>query len=86
VLGRDLHVEEAREVMAITRRIAALLLLAPALDASYASASRTVVDSTLSPSRSAFGEVDLLVLALLVPCAGGEGLRKPDELHHPVRW
>jgi len=49
VLGRDLHVEEAREVMAMTRRIAALLLLAPALDASYASASRTVVDSTLSP-------------------------------------
>lgn len=49
VLGRDLHVEEAREVIAMTRRIAALLLLAPALDASYASASRTIVGDTLSP-------------------------------------
>jgi len=35
VLGRDLHVEEAREVMAIVRRIAALLLLVSALDANY---------------------------------------------------
>lgn len=35
VLGRDLHIEEAREVMAIVRRIAALLLLVSALDANH---------------------------------------------------
>jgi len=35
VLGRDLHATESREVTAIARRIAALLLLAPALDANY---------------------------------------------------
>jgi len=35
VLGRDLHVEEAREVTAIARRIAALLLLTLRLDANY---------------------------------------------------
>jgi len=49
VLGRDLHVEEVREVTAIARRVAALLLLAPALDTSYASASHTVVNGTPSP-------------------------------------
>jgi len=32
-VGRDLHPNKSREVMAIARRIAALLLLAPALDA-----------------------------------------------------
>lgn len=36
VLGRDLKTEEAREFTAITRRIAALLLLEPQLDANYA--------------------------------------------------
>lgn len=35
VLGCDLYPHESREVMAIVRRIAALLLLAPALDANY---------------------------------------------------
>ncbi len=35
VLGRDLTVDELREVMNIARRIAAILLLEPALDASY---------------------------------------------------
>lgn len=35
LLGRLLTVEEMREVTAIARRIAAILLLSPALDASY---------------------------------------------------
>jgi len=35
LLGRSLHVEEAREFTAIVRRIAALRLLEPALDANY---------------------------------------------------
>lgn len=35
LLGRPLTVEEAREVMNIARRIAAILLLEPALDANY---------------------------------------------------
>ena len=35
VLGRDLTVDELREVMNIARRIAAILLLEPKLDASY---------------------------------------------------
>ena len=35
VLGRDLTVDEAREVMGIIRRIAALLLLGPELDSNY---------------------------------------------------
>jgi hypothetical protein len=34
-LGRDLKPEEVREVMRLTRRIAAILLLQPALDANY---------------------------------------------------
>jgi len=36
ILGRDLTVAEAREVTAIVRRISALLLLEPQLDANYA--------------------------------------------------
>lgn len=36
LLGRPLTIEEVREVTIMTRRIAALLLLTPALDASYA--------------------------------------------------
>jgi len=35
LLGRVLTVEEVREVMNIARRIAAILLLEPALDANY---------------------------------------------------
>ena len=35
LLGRDLKVEEVREVMRMARRIAAILLLQPALDANY---------------------------------------------------
>jgi hypothetical protein len=42
VLGRDLTVVEAREVTSTARRIAALLLLGPALDANYASAKKSV--------------------------------------------
>lgn len=37
VLGRDLTVEEAREVTNMARRIAAILLLEPKLDANYRS-------------------------------------------------
>ena len=36
LLGRPLKVEEAREVTAMARRLAALVLLRPALDANYA--------------------------------------------------
>jgi hypothetical protein len=36
LLGRPLRVEEAREVTAMARRLAALVLLRPALDANYA--------------------------------------------------
>ena len=35
LLGRDLQVEEVREVMRMARRIAAILLLQPRLDANY---------------------------------------------------
>ena len=35
LLGRALTTDEAREVMNIARRIAAILLLEPALDANY---------------------------------------------------
>jgi len=35
LLGRDLKVEEAREVTRMVRRIAAILLMQPALDANY---------------------------------------------------
>ena len=35
LLGRDLSKDEAREVMIMARRIAAILLLEPALDANY---------------------------------------------------
>ena len=35
LLGRPLRSEEAREVTAMTRRLAAIILLQPALDANY---------------------------------------------------
>lgn len=35
ILGRDLKPDEAREVMNMARRIAAILLLQPQLDANY---------------------------------------------------
>jgi len=35
LLGRDLKADEARYVQEMTRRIAAILLLEPALDANY---------------------------------------------------
>lgn len=34
-MGRDLKVDEVREVMRMARRIAAILLLQPELDANY---------------------------------------------------
>jgi hypothetical protein len=37
LLGRSLRLEEIREVQHMTRRIAAILLLGPALDANYQS-------------------------------------------------
>ena len=39
LLGRGLTIEEAQEVTAMARRIAAVLLLEPALDANYAAVS-----------------------------------------------
>ena len=44
VLGRGLEVEEVREVGRIVRRIAAILLMAPDLDANYRSFTSTVRD------------------------------------------
>jgi hypothetical protein len=44
LLGRSLTVDEVREVSAMARRIAALLLLAPALDANYQAVKAATVD------------------------------------------
>jgi hypothetical protein len=49
LLGRDLKVEEARYVGEMTRRIAAILLLEPALDANY---ERVKADTYPWPSES----------------------------------
>ena len=44
VLGRALTIDEAREVTQMTRRIAAILLLEPALDRSYAAVKQATVN------------------------------------------
>jgi len=44
LLGRDLHIEEARYVTEMVRRIAAILALGPALDASYEAVKSKVWD------------------------------------------
>ena len=49
VLGRDLKPDEAREVTAIVRRISALLLLEPQLDANYAAC----IAATATPAENA---------------------------------
>jgi hypothetical protein len=49
VLGRDLAVEEAREVNRIVRRTAAILLLSPRLDSNYRGI--TISDQEKSQSR-----------------------------------
>jgi Type ISP C-terminal specificity domain len=49
LLGRPLKPEEAREVTAMSRRLAALLLLEPALDETYA---RVVADAYAWPGRA----------------------------------
>lgn len=57
VLGRDLTSDEAREATAIVRRIAALLLLEPQLDANYAAFTNTATPTELdigSPMDAAF--------------------------------
>ena len=46
LLGRSLSVDEARYVTEVARRIAAILLLSPALYANYHSAKRATHDST----------------------------------------
>jgi hypothetical protein len=54
LLGRSLTSDEAREVMNTARRIAAILLLEPALDANYQAAKETVYQwppSERSPAR-----------------------------------
>jgi hypothetical protein len=43
LLGRTLTPDEAREVTHMARRLAALLLLAPALDANYAAAKASAI-------------------------------------------
>lgn len=54
ILGRALHAEEAREVTNIARRIAALLLLEPALDANYEAVKRSAFP--WAPSSSGSGK------------------------------
>jgi hypothetical protein len=44
LLGRALTVEEVREVTAMARRIAAILLLEPALDANYQAVKAATID------------------------------------------
>ncbi len=51
ILGRPLEPEEAREVMNMARRIAAILLLQPKLDENY----REVVRTTYDWGRAAVG-------------------------------
>jgi hypothetical protein len=51
LLGRALTTEEVREVTHIARRLAALLLLAPALDANYAAAKTMQGDARTSPEH-----------------------------------
>jgi len=48
LLGRSLSVQEARYVTDVARRIAAILLLSPALDANYHSAKQAVCDLSKS--------------------------------------
>jgi hypothetical protein len=48
LLGRSLSVEEARYVTDMARRIAAILLLTPALDANYAAAKQATYDLSRS--------------------------------------
>jgi predicted helicase len=55
LLGRDLTLDEAREVMNIARRIAAIRLLEPALDANYAEAQRATGPSGGEESQATSG-------------------------------
>ncbi len=64
LLGRDLSKDEAREVMNMARRIAAILLLEPALDANY----RAVTAATWAWDRGPEG-----------PRAEGRGVRSPPD-------
>ena len=49
LLGRDLKADEARYVIEMARRIAAILLLQPALDANY---ERVKADTCAWPGKS----------------------------------
>ena len=52
LLGRALSTDEAREVTHMARRIAAIVLLSPALDANYLAIKQTAIPwPTLSNSR-----------------------------------
>jgi len=44
LLGRSLTADEVREVTQMTRRIAAILLLVPALDANYGAVSSAILN------------------------------------------
>lgn len=50
LLGRSLSVEEARYVTEIARRIGAILLLSPALDASYLAVKQATYELNKTPS------------------------------------
>ncbi|MGA7672102.1 MAG: type ISP restriction/modification enzyme, partial [Nitrolancea sp.] len=49
LLGRPMKVDEVREVMNIARRIAAILLLGPALDANYEAVKANTYDWPRTP-------------------------------------
>ena len=52
LLGRPLRLEEVREVQNMARRIAAILLLGPALDASYATVAAATAAWSAPPAAS----------------------------------
>ncbi len=52
LLGRELSPEEAREVRDMVRRITALLLMGPRLDANYLAAKESAYDWPLKPTTA----------------------------------
>jgi hypothetical protein len=52
VLGRDLHLAEVQEFTRLVRRLAALLALAPALDAAYAASQAPAAPAVVNNAQS----------------------------------
>jgi len=64
LLGRPLHEDEARYFSQVVRRIAAILLLGPALDASYAAILPAARDCHCSNDESARAQESAMVVDL----------------------